>query len=274
MISTFLSLLVFQPSTDLRPGETFLRSLQGLPIVREVDQRRISEGLTALSKSQWSVAFGICQELDSIYGAFAMQSGGAGTIVIRPSQGAATPAPVLLRRDFLLEMATLRLYVLDIDGAIRELAPGADGKDELSVLRLNALARKGDYAAAIDILKTVVLVPIVGAWSPEDRDVPGLAEIYQLAAANSMEDRVRLHEIAFAMQQGSALLPDPRGAPYPSNIIQREATLLLAELSAREKNLRLAKSYLQHILRDKSAQGIYYRRVANAYLAKFAKTPP
>jgi len=69
-------------------------------------------------------------------------------------------------------------------------------------------------------------------------------------------------------------LPDPRGAPHAGSVIQHEATLLLAELSARDKNIGLAKSYLQHILRDKSPEGVFYRRLANAYLAKFASGKP
>lgn len=259
------------PGSELRPGQRFLERIVSLPVARAEDRALAKQGLTALARGDWRAAFAACQELETAYGALLIRGQGAGTIVIRPSGGGKDDIPLMDRREVLSEFATLRLYLLDLDGAIRDLTPAPGADDDLAMMRISALARKGRYQEAIDLLKTARLYSVVGGWSVRESDVLPLVEVYQLAAANQMEDQVRLHEIAMAMGKGTGLLPDPRGADFPSSLVQREATLVLAELSIRGENPPLARSYLQYILRDKSPEGVFHRRLANARMSQLVK---
>lgn len=262
LASVLLLVSSAQNQVELRPGEAFLRVLESAKIVRESDLPEVKAGIAALEKSQWSEAFRICRMLELKYGAAVLASKGAGTVMIRPADGSEAPKNIP-RSEFLNELATLQLYVLNPKSALRDLP----ATEEHELVRMCALARSGNYQGALELVRKAKIVPVAGGWVVVEKDMAGLAEIYGQAAENGMEERVRLHEIAMAMDRGTGLLPDPRGSEIPSDFLQREANLVLAELTLKEKNLGLAKAYLGRLLKDKSAQGVFYRRMANAYLS-------
>lgn len=259
MIAAILTLLPMQVAPEGTPVMAFFRAVERLPLLTPGHRELVESGVKKLETNGWRAAFDIATELEGLYGSFILQGAGGGIISIRPVGTEPTTIAKIDAASHRREMLTLLVLAGDFDALKAEISK--TGTD-LGLLAAFIQARTGDFSEAVETLKTAKASDAEGSWPAREAEAPELARLYQLAASGTMEDRIRLHETAMALPPGGALLPDPREAARPSSTIQREATLLLAELSRKEGNTGLARSYLTRLMKDREAGSTFYRRLA------------